>query len=609
MTFHRHIKFQLFSLVLATICSITVSNIQAQFIENYVCEVPDSASVVEFPFELSSVTINTGTSPAQFISLGEDGTLLIETANTFGQGISGINTIASCLTTFGDDFEGIVYLFEDNFRFYFAVLYEGSDFDDPNRVHLISTDANAGSNVSTCEVETEMGMQFSFRDGTRLSFNRGDGLEGISIDANGYLYFVEEVENRNQPKLYKSIRTYTQIADFPEDALIIIEEVETAVQSQDYYGENVDFSDVFHLSTLDPTRENELVIVSEKRKELLYLDLQRPEFVGTLDISGLMQNTDEVFKPEGIAFYEDQLYIISDNDGNLNSHTHFKIGSLPVAEADPRTLFPLQEGGIRLGKNAAVEGWTYLWMPSLGLSDPTIAQPIATPIESTTYVLQVTNEYGCVSFDGYDFVVEPNLDADNDGFDVPEDCDDNNPLINPNAVDIPDNGIDEDCSGTDLVSTINELRGVVRDRFGVGISQVQIRLNNDRSILTDDEGFFTFTNIEDLNEVSLSFTRNDGLLNGVSSLDLVRIANHILDLDPFEDEITTRAADINNDGSVSSLDIVLLLRVILGLSESFEERNSWEFMPSTIVVDEITSDLIEITGYKVGDISGDAIPN
>ena len=143
----------------------------------------------------------------------------------------------------------------------------------------------------------------------------------------------------------------------------------------------------------------------------------------------------------------------------------------------------------------------------------------------------------------------------------------------------------------------------------MGISQVQIRLNNDRSILTDDEGFFTFTNIEDLNEVSLSFTRNDGLLNGVSSLDLVRIANHILDLDPFEDEITTRAADINNDGSVSSLDIVLLLRVILGLSESFEERNSWEFMPSTIVVDEITSDLIEITGYKVGDISGDAIPN
>ncbi len=609
MNTHRYIKFPIFSLALALLCCFNTTCIQAQFIENYVCELPDNAARVTFPFELSSITVNTGTSPAQFVSLGEDGTLLIETASSFGQGISGNNTIATCLATVGDDFEGIVFLFEDNFRFFYAVLHEGSDSNDPNRVHLISTDANAGSNVSSCEVVTPVGMQFAFPDGSRLNFSGGDGLEGMSIDAKGYLYFVEEVENRNRPKLYRTIRTYTEIADFPEDALIIIEEVANAVENQDYYGQNVDFSDVYHLSILDPEREDELVIVSEKRKELLYLDLQRPNFVGTLDISDLMQGSNQVFKPEGLTFYEDKLYIISDNDNNTNSYTHFRIGSLPVAEAEPRTLFPLPEGGVRLGQNAAVEGWTYLWTPSLGLSDPNVAQPIATPIESTTYVLQVTNEYGCVSFDGYDFVVEPNLDADNDGFEVPDDCDDTNPNINPNAVDIPDNGIDEDCSGSDMVTTLDELRGVVRDRFGEGIGQVQIRLNNERSILTDDQGFFTFNDVAELEEISLAFKRDDGLLNGVSSLDLVRIVNHILDIEPFQDDITVRAADINNDDSVSSLDVVLLLRAILGLTESFEERDSWEFMPSSIIVDEITSDLIEITGYKVGDTSGDADPN
>ncbi len=41
-------------------------------------------------------------------------------------------------------------------------------------------------------------------------------------------------------------------------------------------------------------------------------------------------------------------------------------------------------------------------------------------------------------------------DLDGDGYSPPADCDDSDPDIHPAAVDVPYNGIDEDCDGADL---------------------------------------------------------------------------------------------------------------------------------------------------------------
>jgi hypothetical protein len=46
---------------------------------------------------------------------------------------------------------------------------------------------------------------------------------------------------------------------------------------------------------------------------------------------------------------------------------------------------------------------------------------------------------------------ERGVDGDGDGFSSAVDCNDANPAIHPGAVDIPGNGIDEDCSGADAL--------------------------------------------------------------------------------------------------------------------------------------------------------------
>nr|MBP6569694.1 T9SS type A sorting domain-containing protein [Saprospiraceae bacterium] len=120
--------------------------------------------------------------------------------------------------------------------------------------------------------------------------------------------------------------------------------------------------------------------------------------------------------------------------------------------------------------------------------------------------------------------------------------------------------------------------------------------------------------------------KDDDHLNGVSTLDLVMIQRHILQIDKFNSAYKYIAADVNKDNKVTAGDLVELRKLILGIYIELPNNKSWRFLDKAINISDIanpwgvneyiginnfTTSMMEnnFTGVKVGDINGSAVTN
>ncbi|MFH1004745.1 MAG: gliding motility-associated C-terminal domain-containing protein [Bacteroidota bacterium] len=81
--------------------------------------------------------------------------------------------------------------------------------------------------------------------------------------------------------------------------------------------------------------------------------------------------------------------------------------SLPLVDAGNDVTILSSKSTVLNGTGSGI----YTWMPSAGLNDTTIYNPIATPSVTTTYTLMVTDVNGCTNMDSVTVIVVPDVIA------------------------------------------------------------------------------------------------------------------------------------------------------------------------------------------------------
>ena len=172
------------------------------------------------------------------------------------------------------------------------------------------------------------------------------------------------------------------------------------------------------------------------------------------------------------------------------------------------------------------------------------------------------------------------------------------------------------------------LEGVEDATVELAISDIN-NLQTVQTQHTDNVGAFMFADaIPPAGNYTLTPTKDDNPLNGVTTYDLVLISKHILGLEPLNSPYKMIASDANRSGSITTFDIVEFRKLILGIYTHLPNNTSWRFVdkdfaftdPSNpfqesfpenisaqnVIWDHLTDDFV---GVKIGDVNNTVIAN
>ena len=184
----------------------------------------------------------------------------------------------------------------------------------------------------------------------------------------------------------------------------------------------------------------------------------------------------------------------------------------------------------------------------------------------------------------------------------------------------------------DMPTCLPYISGNIKTETHQGIRDVSVGATGgngcSRSTTTTLAGDYSFCTC-DTGVYMITPVRDDNPLNGVTTLDLSMISKHILGINLLSSPYKLIAADVNKTGTISTLDIVALRRLILGIDEELSNNTSWRFVPKDFVFPNPQNPFAQVfpenltinttnanpyvsgadfVGIKVGDVNNTAWP-
>jgi len=157
------------------------------------------------------------------------------------------------------------------------------------------------------------------------------------------------------------------------------------------------------------------------------------------------------------------------------------------------------------------------------------------------------------------------------------------------------------------VSTLDVSGQVSFWNWNRSLPNVQCSMTGDHSYsdTTDSSGFYDISGILSGN-YTLTPAKSDDI-NGITAYDAALVLRHVAELDSLIDEPAI-AADVDESGTISSLDASYILQKSVGLiTDKFPGASSmWQFDPQNYTYTDLTENQSsqDFTGTLLGDVSG-----